>query len=529
MNHGRVSKLRILALLIVGTLLLPMAACKGKNNSELRRKCEGAVEDYFEYLKREKNEKLSRYIDPSEDKFQQLDDSEQSKVFLIYQKTITYEIDTVSLDGNDAVVKVYTTVRDATDVNRTLGSAPTVSDVEEAVDKISASINKTLELELTYDKSSERFQLLSSDDIYNMIDKQASKIYDKLTKGEKTDGSDYADEFARALQQFDLKYISSHTDLQIDGDYDTDNQQEFYKIEMNTLQYSYTVNDSSADYTVVTFHFSKKNGEEAFESVMSDKSAICELITPYVQAIVKGEDFDTPRFNIFSYLDVNAICDNFATALNLTSTVNCDVQCKITYNGKNGAKYEFEDDLDDVLPAEDCMDFMPDYSIDEQNEMFLGASKNALEAGLISEKDYNDLVKAFSAYPLSDNQVQDILTKHGLTREQNTVVSDPSMYFSNGEDIMVNIEVCDSFEDAYEKMVEYIEDAKNDFRNGDASGKIEGGPLDLDVFANVNGAEVRIFGCVIQNRVYVLQLLGGRTGEEVNEFEALLEELKLVA
>lgn len=526
MKDTKKSLLRAFSLLIICALLMQLMGCKSRPSAQLRRQCEGVVEDYFEYIKKAKHDRLSRYIDRDDDPFQQMEDSENTQIFELFEKTLTYEIDESSFDGEDAVFKVYVTVRDGADVARSLNSAPTLTDVQNAIDKISATVSKTIELDLSFNKKLKSYMLDSTEEIYKFIDRQASKIYGKITYTGPDDCKAQVDELIKAFTNFDLTYLEYHTNLDLDDDYEPKYMMDLYRAEMATLQHSYTITSIDEEKAVILLHLEKNDGEEVLEKIVNDEEVISKLLSKYVVEVAEGKDFSTSN-DILAYFDFSGIVDDFKTELNNSTKIKIDVSCTITNNGQDGTGFEFERDLDSLFPVPNCLDLVDDSIDDKQYEIYLRASEIAYEAGKMTKEQYDLLVRTFSPYPLSDEEVKTILAKYGYALDSYTDTTKGDMDFES-ENAMASFDKFDGFESAYEDYMEQVRDLKEQIRSGEIAGKVEGVPLDLWIDASMQDLKIKLYTCVIQDRMISFSIMNP-TDQDVEKWKEMLRELKLIA
>jgi len=520
---------QVMSLFLIFSLVFPLAGCNKKKDAERKHKCEAVVEDYFEYLKRGKNEKLSRCCDPDNDPLQNLDDSQKTLAFLLFQKTVTYEIGEIDLDGDDATVKVYATVRNGSDVQHSLSSKPSLKDLEDTIDKISASVNKTLELELSYDKSGDCYMIDSGEPVFNMIERQVKYIYDYLDYTDYVNSKDEIDDFVAALRNFDLDYLKKHSDIDLD-----EYVKEFaplYKTEMQTVKWSHQIEEQTDEYSIVTFKFEKKDAENAMTPLINDKNTLGQMLAPFAEALVHGkitEDED----NFWKYLDLDAVNIDFARALDTSGTSFYEIKCKITNdpNG-NGSFFNFmdgTDDIEDILPEPIYMEYLEDISEEDQYDIYLVASEMAYAAKLIDADEYAACVKTFSPPKLTVAEAVAVLEKYGMTS------NDPDMKkaYLSFEDAdgkySMQIYQGDSFEDAYAVVQDDYQSSVQDIKNGSVNARIEGGPLRLWCRGEIEGNEIEIYGCVIRDKYYLLSYFP-QAPEDKERMKALLMDLGLDA
>ena len=159
---------RVISMMMACSFVLALTSCE-RRNPLLKRKCETAVEDYMEYLKQGKNEKLKRYIDPENDRFQKLGETVEDMVFLVFQESIDYEIFGVKADEKEAEVKINISVRSGKEVKDSFAKPPKVDEIRKTVNKISASASQDFVIDLEYDKESKNYRICSSDEIFDIF------------------------------------------------------------------------------------------------------------------------------------------------------------------------------------------------------------------------------------------------------------------------------------------------------------------------------------------------------------------------
>ncbi len=544
MINTRSLRTRVLSMVMACSFVFALTSCN-KQDPALKRKCESAVEDYMEFLKQGKNEKLKRYIDPKVDHFQQLGEEVEDYVFLVFQESIEYEIFEVKANEKEAEVKVNISVRSGKEVKDAFASSPKVDEIRNAVDKISASITQDIVIDLEYDKETKNYRICSSEEIFQMVDKQASKLYGFVDKNLESSDDDSGkkqatptpagitannanfDELMEALVKFDVDYLSKNTNLSM-GIYDPNMYSGFYQAEMKTLTYSSQLQQSSnVNRVSVMLHLEKKSGAAAMSKLMEDDDKLCPVLENYVCMLLKN-DKGVSNIELKRHLEMNKLIPEFEALLDSAPTVKLDIPCAITQNSAGELYYEFDGDMSTVMPESDFFHYILNYPIEEHTDAFKKAAQSACNNGRISTGELDDCVRALSPAKYSMLEMNEILLKND-DFESVSYEDDPenALYFQSKDGaIIINIIKMEDLVAArnYVHMELYTATLDDTVKV-----KTEGTPFNMTITADVSG-KLQCYGRLfaIQDTYYLFETFDSSTKskEQMND---IIKDLGLPA